>query len=173
MCALMLMALSFCWSIPSFPIGAGVFHAPPHPEQNTIHIPVLDVSSTITTFALGYGTWEIDAWEKQIGHFQGTAWAGHLGNIVLGGHSEYPTGAEAIFYDLDDLRWGDVILLDIEGIRKRYFVTQVSAVDRYNLEPVRPTADNRLTLITCDLPSYDSTTGIYDERVVIIAHRFS
>jgi LPXTG-site transpeptidase (sortase) family protein len=171
MCTLIVMFLSFCWTAPPLPIGAGLLNPPPPPQSTALHIPALGVSSEITTFPLGYGTWEINPWERQVGHFQGTAWDGHIGNIVIGGHSEYPSGVEAVFYDLHQLKWGDVIWLDIDGTRKRYIITQVTTVDMYNLDPVRPTSDNRLTLITCDVPSYDQATGIYDERVVVVAHR--
>lgn len=173
MCTLMIVLLSFCWSGTSISLGAGLAYPPPQAGENMLHIPALGVSSEITTYPLGYGTWDIDPWEKRVGHFQGTAWEQHLGNIVIGGHSEYPSGVEAVFYEINRLRWGDVILLDIDGVRQRYVVTQVTAVDMYNLDPVRPTTDNRLTLITCDIPSYDPNTGIYDNRVVIVARRLS
>lgn len=172
MCTFIVMIVSFCMAAPTFPLGAGLLNPLPQTAETALYIPALDVSSPITTFPLGFGTWDINPWERNVGHFEGTAWDGHLGNIVIGGHSEYPSGVEAVFYDLDQLRFGDVIFLDIDGVRRRYFVTEVKAVDMYDLDPVRPTSDNRLTLITCDVPSYDPTTGIYDDRVVVIAHRF-
>jgi LPXTG-site transpeptidase (sortase) family protein len=173
MCALIVMMVSFCFSAPPLPMGGGLLNPPPLTAESALHIPALNIYSTITTFPLGVGTWEINPWERQVGHFEGTAWDGHWGNIVIGGHSEYPSGDEAIFYHLADLKFGDVIFLDIDGIRKRYVVVRVMEVDRYNLDPVRPTVDNRLTLITCDVPSYDAVTGIYDDRVVVVAYRFS
>lgn len=144
---------------------------PSLPEGRSLYIPGANIVSPITHFPLdGIGrTWVIDPWEHLVGHFEGTAWMSSTGNIVLGGHSEYPNGAPGIFANLYNVGIGDEIFLRDGATERRYVVVNVRSVDYRDISVVYPTGHNRLTLITCDIPSYVATQGIYYERLVIIA----
>lgn len=136
-------------------------------DQPRLVIPTLDLISPIIVFPLGAETWEIDPWESQIGHFAGTGW--RSGNTVLGGHVEYPDGSAGIFAELDRLQIGDRIVF-WQGLHPTYYrVTETKLVDQTDLTVVYPTPENRLTLITCDARSYQSETGEYLFRWVVIA----
>ncbi|MEL6528289.1 MAG: sortase, partial [Chloroflexota bacterium] len=52
---------------------------------------------------------------------------------------------------------------------RRYIVINVRSVDYTDVSVVFPTTFNRLTLITCDIPSYVAEQNIYYERLVIVA----
>lgn len=135
-----------------------------------IAIPVAGINSAITQFPIEGETWAIDPWESLIGHFYGTAWLGE-GNTVLGAHSRYPDGTPGLFAGLYGVSVGDVIIVNENGVEFRFVVTQIRTVHYDDLSVVYPTAHSRLTLITCDLPSYDAASGLYDDRLVVIAER--
>jgi LPXTG-site transpeptidase (sortase) family protein len=129
----------------------------------------LNIHSPITTFYLDGTSWAIDSWEQQVGHLEGTAGFHYSGNVVLAGHSEYPNGNQGVFFTLDTIKIGDIIFVR-EGIRMlRYEVIEVKSVDYQDLSVLYPTGENRLTLITCSIPSYVAEQGLYFERLVVVA----
>lgn len=133
----------------------------------------IGLSKRVVELPLDDGTWAIRPWEKNIGHLQGTGWFDAPGNIVMAGHSVYPNGAPGTFYHLDQLGVGSEITLFDGSVDRHYSVTSVQVVSEYDLSPVMPTGDDRLTLITCQIGSYDPTTQSYANRVVVIAQRVS
>ena len=135
----------------------------------TLSIPGAGISSPLTSFPLGDITWDIDPWEPQVGHFEGTAWLSQTGNVVLGGHSEYPNGQPGIFYNLTAVGIGDEIYVQDGSLQRRYVVVNIRSVDYRDVSVVYPTANNRLTLVTCDIPSYVAAENRYYERLVVIA----
>jgi LPXTG-site transpeptidase (sortase) family protein len=144
------------------------FESTPEPSVRLI-IPRIGVNVPVTRFALGVETWEIDPWETRVGHFEGTAWLDRPGNIVLGGHAEYPDGAPAVFSALGDLRIGSVIKLAVDDTIRTYRVIETKSVASDDLRVLYPTETAQLTLITCDKASYDAAARVYDQRVVVIA----
>jgi LPXTG-site transpeptidase (sortase) family protein len=89
--------------------------------------------------------------------------------MVLAGHAEYPDGAPAIFHQLTALAAGDRITVMASDTIQHFVVVQLISVDYHDLSVVYPTLVPRLTLLTCDIPSYNPQTGIYQARIVIIA----
>jgi LPXTG-site transpeptidase (sortase) family protein len=147
-------------------------HAPLNPDAcpATLRVPALDLSTPLTAFPVADGTWEISLWEAQVGHFQYTDWFGN-GNTVLGGHATYPGDVPAIFYDLDTLEPGNLIFVDLPDHTLIYIVQRVYVTNYRDLSPIHSTEHGRLTLITCDTPSFDPETGTYADRVVVQAVR--
>lgn len=137
--------------------------------DSALSLPTVNIYAGTTTFPLEGVSWAIDPWEQAVGHFQGTAWGNQSGNIVLGGHSEMPNGAPGIFSGLYGLSIGDPIILTIDGEDRHYNVIEIRTVRYDDLSVVYPSDSPQLTLITCDIPSYDSATNTYDERLVVIA----
>lgn len=135
----------------------------------SLAIPTVNIFSPIKVFPLDGVSWAIDPWERQVGYLQGTGWVDRGGNIALGGHSEFPDGTPGIFAGLYQLNIGDPILLTVDGVERRYTVRERRVVRYDDLSVVYPTPNERLTLITCDLPSYNEATGEYEDRLVIIA----
>lgn len=141
----------------------------------SVTIPSVGIASELTTFPLdGVGrTWDIDPWEHRVGHFYGTSWLGTVGNIVLGAHSEYPDGTPGTFHALTDVGLGDAIIVRDGDLSERYIVTHIHSVDYRDVSVVYPTDDQRLTLITCDIPSYVADQGLYYERLVVVAQKIN
>ncbi len=50
-------------------------------------------------------------------------------------------------------------------------IVKISSVAPEDLTPIYPSGDARLTLLTCDVPTYDPATGQYDRRVIVTAKR--
>jgi LPXTG-site transpeptidase (sortase) family protein len=144
--------------------------AGPSATGPTLRLPTVNTWSSIRTFPLGGGSWEIDPWEPLVGHLQGTSWITENSNIVLGGHSRLPDGRPGIFAGLYGLNVGDPIILeDGVGLNRQFTVVEKRVVAFTDLSVIYQTDAPRLTLITCDLPSYDPNAQFYWERLVVIA----
>lgn len=134
-----------------------------------LEIPALEVDAPLTRFFLGDESWDIDPWEPRPGHFVYTAWVDELGNMVVGGHVEYPDGSEGVFADLHTLKISNSIRLKLGDKTWIYRVVDIKTVAHDDLSVLYPAEQPRLTLITCDEPSFDAATGLYDKRLVIVA----
>jgi LPXTG-site transpeptidase (sortase) family protein len=142
----------------------------PAPREGAyLTLPTANISSPVTTFYLDGVSWAIDPWEDIVGHLEGTAWLNQTGNIVIGGHSEMPDGSAGVFYRLYNVGMGDEIFLQDGDLIRRYIVVNILSVDYRDVSVVYPTTHNRLTLITCDIPSYVAEQNFYYERLVIVA----
>ena len=138
-------------------------------DGRLLTVPTANISSPVTTFYLDGVSWAIDPWEDIVGHLQGTAWINQTGNVVIGGHSELPDGSAGVFYRLYNVGIGDEIFLQDGALTRRYVVVNILSVDYRDVSVVYPTSHNRLTLITCDIPSYVAEQNFYYERLVIVA----
>lgn len=155
---------------PTTPRDTTAITPPPAPQNGAaLSIPTVNIYSPLTTFPLDGVSWAIDPWDPLVGHMQGTGWVDRPGNIALGGHSEYPDGTPGVFAGLYGLAIGDPIFLLVDGQERRYVVTSVRSVDFDDLSVVYPTDTPHLTLITCDIPTYDPANGQYWERLVVVA----
>lgn len=137
--------------------------------QVQLEIPALEVDAPLTRFFLGGDSWDIDPWEPRPGHFVYTAWIDEPGNMVVGGHVEYPDGSEGVFADLHTLKISNSIRLTLGSKTWIYRVVDIKTVAHDDLSVLYPAERPRLTLITCDEPSFDAATGLYDKRLVIVA----
>lgn len=136
----------------------------------SIYMPTVNIASGVRVFPLTGPTWAIDPYEPLVGHFEGTAWLTEDSNIVLGGHSELPNGAPGIFARLYNVRVGDpIIVQDGSGGQREFIVTEIRTVHYTDVSVVMPNGNTQLTLITCDIPSFDASTQLYDDRLVVIA----
>lgn len=142
-------------------------------DTDKISIPVLGVDVTLTSFLLNGVSWDISPWESGIGHLEGTSWFDAGGNIALGGHSWLPNHAPGIFANLHTLQNGDEIEVTVDGVVVRYTVTGVTTVSMFDMTVLYPTEHEQLTLITCDVGSYNPESSLYDRRVVVSAERTS
>ena len=136
----------------------------------TVHIPRIGVHAEVTTFPLGATTWEISPWERNAGQLAHLGWIDSPVNTVIAAHSEYPSGEAGIFSELDTLRAGDVVFVRDGDLQRAYIVHEIQLVDYQDLTPLYPTTDNRLTLITCSIPSYVAAQNLYYERIIVVAY---
>jgi LPXTG-site transpeptidase (sortase) family protein len=134
---------------------------------NTIYIPKLSLTSPIINTFLADGSWDVSLIGRHVGHLQGTAELGESGNVVLAAHVELRTGEAGAFRKVEDLAVGDEIVVVSGTLSRQYRITEIYKTEPSNLDPVMPTSDNRLTLITCS--DYDFLSNSYQQRVVIVA----
>jgi sortase A len=81
-----------------------------------------------------------------VGKWPGTARAGQIGNVVIGGHR---TSGSRPFYNVEKLRRGDIITL-VEGSKKiRYKVTNKMIVRPTAMWITKQSTQATLTLFSC------------------------
>lgn len=139
------------------------------PSDASIYIPRALVVSNVIQAYLDGSSWDISQLRSNVGHLEGTAWVDEPGNVVLSGHVELSDGRPGIFADLQLVQTGDVIQVFSDNVFHKYMVTKVYTTAPTDLEPLMPTTEDRLTLITCD--SYDFLSNAYLERVIVVAER--
>lgn len=135
----------------------------------TIIIPSVNLQSSITTFPLNGASWAINPWERNVGLLQGTSAIAGSGNVVLGAHSTYPDGSAGLFASLYGVHVGDEIILLDSGVERRFIVTSITRVSQTDVSIANPNIPNRVTLFTCDTPTFNAATGQYDGRLVVVA----
>jgi sortase A len=77
------------------------------------------------------------------GHLHGSALPGETGNCIIAGHRD------THFRVLKDLKKGDDIVLETRGGQYLYRVKNLKVISPKDLEPLQPTKDPQLNLITC------------------------
>jgi sortase A len=78
-----------------------------------------------------------------IGHIPGTAFPGEAGNIGIAGHRD------TFFRCLRNIKTGDTITVRTTEETYNYRVETINVIDPSQIAVLGPTADNRLTLVTC------------------------
>ncbi|MDQ3706867.1 MAG: class D sortase [Chloroflexota bacterium] len=142
--------------------GTGATPAPTvSPEAllpNRLRIPVMFLDSAVHEVTVNMGEWEVSPMD--VGHHEGTANPGEVGNVVLAGHRDINS---ALFRELDRLQPGDEVFVSNDLGEYRYLVEESLVVSPDYVQVMDPTDDKRLTLITCTPP------GLATQRLVVIA----
>ncbi len=146
-------------------------HPPADDDPTRIQAPTIGLDAPVVSMNASAGidglvTWRVA--EYAAGFHRGTARPGHVGNTVIAGHNNI---LGEVFRDLHRLAPGDTIVLWVGSERYQYQVHAVYRLPvtgapmeilRDNLRLLSPTADQRLTLITC-WPPWSNT-----HRTVIV-----
>ncbi|MDD3825832.1 MAG: class F sortase [Anaerolineae bacterium] len=156
---------------------------PPGPAQ--IRIPALGVTRSIVTLPqvrdgrTGTSTWNAETLFRPgrgdlVGHWEGTAFPGEQGNMVLVGHN-YGYGYNGVFVRLGSLKVGHKIhVVNNAGQTFTYSVTQVQHVRwrkktfqelTQHLNLLSPGGPERLTLVSCAGAEIEP----FPERVYVVA----
>lgn len=107
--------------------------------------------------------------KKSLIHYGGTAMPGDYGNAVIFGHSTLPQffnpkNYVSIFSRLEEIKEGDEIFVDYDGILYKYLVSEKEIVEAEDTSVLEQRYDNSyLTLVTCVPP------GTYWKRLVVRA----
>ncbi len=104
-----------------------------------------------------------DALKAALGHQEGTAYPGSIGNCVIAGHRNYTFGK--YFNRLDEVEIGDMIYVDYPDETLSYRVSGIKTVEPDDLSVLEQGDREILTLYTCT-PIYVAT-----HRLVITAER--
>lgn len=140
---------------------------PEIPEGTSLFIPSAGIYAPIVQAYLDGSSWDVSRLGTNVGHLEGTAWFTQPGNVVLSGHVELSDGRQGVFSNLNDLQVNDIIVLNSNNQERRYVITNISSTTPDDLEPVMPTPEDRLTLITCG--NYDFFQDAYLERLIVVA----
>ncbi|HUP71146.1 MAG TPA: class E sortase [Acidimicrobiales bacterium] len=130
---------------------------PPAPVGDAvamIRIPKIGLEKAIVQ---GVGLSEL---KKAPGHYPTTPMPGEPGNAAIAGHR---TTYGAPFFNLDELKMGDPILVTTRVGEFRYEVTESKVVSPKETSVLQPTDDNRLTLTTCQ-PRFSAA-----QRLIVVA----
>jgi len=99
----------------------------------------------------GSGRWTL---AKALGHMEGTAYPGEIGNCAIAGHRNYNFGL--YFNRLNEVQVADEILVDTKEATYTYKVTDIKVVEPEEVSVLNQTEDATITLITCT-PLYIAT----------------
>lgn len=163
---------------PVAPFKAPIFHQPDAkpvlPSRLVIpsikaDMPVVELGWSAKKDASGAIFSEWDVAEFAAGWHKNSALPGESGNIVLSGHNNVKG---AVFRELDQLKRGDRLQLVAGGREYTYTVDEVLIVPeknasaeqrRENADYIKPTTDDRVTLVSC-WPRNDNS-----HRIIVIA----
>ncbi len=94
-----------------------------------------------------------EALKDGVVHYPGTSSPGQTGNVVITGHSSYfpwdPGRFKDVFALLHDVVEGDKIVVFYNQDKYLYEVDSIKVVLPENIDVLKQTSDDRLTLITC------------------------
>lgn len=142
--------------------GTGATPAPTlSPEAllpSRLRIPVMFLDSAVHEVTVNMGEWEVSPMD--VGHHEGTANPGDVGNVVLAGHRDINS---ALFRELDRLQPGDEVFVSNGLGEYRYLVEESLVVSPDHVQVMEPANDKRLTLITC------TPIGLATQRLVVVA----
>ena len=120
-----------------------------------VRIPAIGVARY---FVEGVGE---DQLQEGPGRYPGSGLPGQVGNLAIAGHR---TTYGAPFFELDHVRVGDKVIVDVPQGRAVYTVSQPPfAVSPYDTTVLADYGDARLTLTTCNPPFFATT------RLIVVA----
>jgi len=99
------------------------------------------------------GYWELS--ENTASYGLGSGHPGEKSNTVIFAHAR-----EGLFYNLKDVKTGDIVYVFTKDKWFRYKVNKITAVYPNQIEVIKPSKNEVLTLYTC--------TGFYDEQRLIV-----
>ncbi len=153
--------------------------APTEPPERTpvvrIEVPGLAIDAPVVSLGvLPDGVMESPHTPTDVGWYRFSAQPGSAGNAVFAGHVDYANYGPAVFFRLRELKFGDVIRVQLEdGSSFAYSVVSSHVYDADDApvqEIVGPTANETITLITCT-GVFDRNVLEYDKRLVVRAER--
>jgi LPXTG-site transpeptidase (sortase) family protein len=135
-----------------------------------LEIPKLDVSIPIVGVPLTEDGWDLTWLGANAGWLEGTAYPTHEGNAALTSHVTLADGTDGPFANLDELQYGDKIIIHMDGNRYVYEIRLMRQIYPNNLYILRHQNYPWLTLLTCkDYNAYsDSYLYRYSVGAVLI-----
>lgn len=108
--------------------------------------------------------------DEKLGHFKGSSLPDKNGNVFIYGHSTLkalykPSDYKTIFSKIDELTFGDEILIDYLEKQYRYVVKSQEILDPEEVDPldIKNVGEESLTLMTCTPP------GATTQRLLVYA----
>ena len=156
-------------SATAIPAATPASAATPTPRTyapaEAIRIPAIDVNARVAEVGVQNGEYVVPKFV--VGHYVGTANPGEPGNGVYVGHVESLSSGN-VFADLAKIKKGQEVLLYTGDGLWRYRVSEIAQVPYDDVAVMAPTADTRITLITCT-GDWDVRLHQYTLRLIVIA----
>ncbi len=133
-----------------------------------LEIPVLDIEAPIVGVPVSSEGWNLTWLGNDVGWLQGTAFPTWAGNSGLTAHVTDVNGEPGLFANLQDLKWGDQIIIHAWGQSYIYEVRSIlDYVDPEDTSSLEHEEYPWITLITCH--GYDLESDSYNWRLVVRA----
>jgi LPXTG-site transpeptidase (sortase) family protein len=132
-----------------------------------LEIPRLEVKVNIVGVPFKGEDWTLTWLGSQAGYLEGTAYPTHAGNTGITAHAYLADGSPGPFVDLNQLRYGDQIVIHMGGQRYIYEVRESKLVQPNDLSVLKHEKYPWLTLVTCK--AYNESAGAYQFRVSVRA----
>ena len=131
-------------------------------------IPSIGINEKIVGVSQDNGSWDVSWLGESVGYLNGTAFPTWNGNSVLTGHVYNSDGLPGIFANLEDLKWGEQVIIQFSNQNYVFEVRQVKTINPTNSAYVFEHEDQPwLTLVTCK--GYNEETESYQYRTVVKA----
>lgn len=138
------------------------------PTGMIIQIPEIDVYASVTTVPFQNGEWDVTWLGNQVGYLEGSAYPTWSGNTVLTAHNTTVYDEPGIFADLDDLSYGDQIVIRAYGQTYTYEVREKLVVRQNDLAAAfKEQRLDWVTLMTC--ADFSPAKGEYVNRLLVRA----
>lgn len=139
-------------------------------DASRLQIPALEVDAPIMGVPRLGTSWDVRWLGNGIGYLEGSAYLTHPGNTVLAGHVYLSDGGPGPFIDLHQLKWGDEIIVNLNGYAHVYQVRNVYQTDPTDEDVLKSWDDyDWVTLVTCK--DFDERTERYRSRLIVEAVR--
>ena len=132
-----------------------------------LSIPSLGASGEIVGVPQNGFGWDVEWLGDNVGYLNGTSFPTWDGNTVLTGHAANNLGQAGTFADLEDLRYGDTIIISAWGQEYVYSVREHYQTGVNDTSVVEKSDQNMLTLVTC--MAFDAESNSYPLRDVVVA----
>lgn len=133
-----------------------------------LEIPALELEAPITGVPETEESWDVSWLGSQVGWLEGSAFPTLDGNAVLTGHVWDASNQPGIFYNLDQLQFGDPVIIHAWGNEYVYEVRENLSVLPGNLAAMLKHQETPwLTLVTCQ--GYDEESDSYQKRMLVRA----
>jgi LPXTG-site transpeptidase (sortase) family protein len=133
-----------------------------------LEIPTLGLQTSITGVPQTTSGWDISWLDNEAGWLNGSAYPTYSGNSVLTGHVYNSDGLPGIFANLNQLKYGDEVIVHAWGQQYIYSVRDVKTISPDNSTYVFKHRESPwLTLLTCK--GFDESSGKYKERLAVRA----
>lgn len=130
-------------------------------------IPALGVKTSIVGVPYRDESWNVAWLGRQAGWLEGSAFPTWQGNSVVTGHVYLSNGLPGPFVNLNQLKYGDTIIVHANGQKYTYEIRTNKVVSPTDTSIFKHEKLTWLTLVTCK--EYDEKTNSYRQRVVVRA----
>ena len=133
-----------------------------------LEIPKIGAEMNIVGVPFQSNTWDVTWLGDDAGWLEGTAYPTRAGNTTITGHVWDAYNHPGPFSNLNQLSWGDEVIVHTIGAEYVYAIRSIQAVNPGNTSLITKHEEySWITLITCQ--NYNPATGEYDKRLVVRA----